>query len=452
MPNEEHLRILKSGVKEWNKWRKGNREVKPNLISADFRGIDLRNVNLRYTNLSSANLREADLRKADLYYSNLRSADLYSADLYNADLSFADLYGANLSDADLRHTNLNFAELRFADLRKAILRDADLRDVDLTSADLREADLQYADLISANLTSINFSFADLRSTNLQYADLREANLREADLKFANLRRANLSFANLISANLTDVVLNFTIFDQTDFDNCRLGNTIFSFTNLSKAKNLDKIIAREECSIDFRTLQNSPNIPRSFLKKIGLPELYIEYLPDFYDGQSLVAYPVFLSHAFEDHQLSVKLYQALSDNGVLCWFDEKKILPGDDIYKTVVQKIKLYDKMVLVCSEASLRNSWWVEKEISEAMNKEKQLRESTDEPIDIIVPITIDDYVFDEWDHKYKTYIMDKHIGDFRNWQDASAFEEALQKLVKALKVDRRGEAPPSILNIDLPK
>ena len=327
MANEEHLRILKSGVEEWNKWREDNREVKPDLRSAD----------LSFADLSHANLRDADLS--------------------DANLSDANLIGANLIDTDLRN--------------------------------------------------------------------------------ANLRNANLSY---------------TIIDQTDFDNCRLRGTIFNFTNLSKAKNLDKIIAGGECSIDFRTLQNSPNIPRSFLKKIGLPELYIDYLPDFYDGQSLLAYPVFLSHASEDHELSTQLYQALSDKGVLCWFDEKEILPGNDIYKEVVKNIKLYDKMVLVCSEASIKNSWWVENEIREAKNKENQLRESTGESIDIIVPITIDNYVFEEWDHKYKTYIMEKHIGDFRNWQDASAFEEALQKLMKALKVDRRGEAPPSVLNIDLPK
>lgn len=51
MANEEQLAILKSGVEEWNQWRKDNRPVK----------ADLRDANLRRANLSRATLRGATL-------------------------------------------------------------------------------------------------------------------------------------------------------------------------------------------------------------------------------------------------------------------------------------------------------------------------------------------------------------------------------------------------------
>ena len=35
MANEEHLAILKQGVKAWNKWRRENPMIEPDLISAD---------------------------------------------------------------------------------------------------------------------------------------------------------------------------------------------------------------------------------------------------------------------------------------------------------------------------------------------------------------------------------------------------------------------------------
>jgi hypothetical protein len=41
MANKEHLAILKTGVKEWNKWRGENPRLRP-----DLRKIDLRNAEL----------------------------------------------------------------------------------------------------------------------------------------------------------------------------------------------------------------------------------------------------------------------------------------------------------------------------------------------------------------------------------------------------------------------
>jgi len=71
MANQEHLDILKQGVKTWNACRQQHPEVKPDLIG----------VNLEEADLTGAYLRAADLRNA-----NLRKAKLCGADLYDADL------------------------------------------------------------------------------------------------------------------------------------------------------------------------------------------------------------------------------------------------------------------------------------------------------------------------------------------------------------------------------
>ena len=46
MANDAHLKILKEGVSAWNKWRKENPDMRPeltesNLIGADLSGADL---------------------------------------------------------------------------------------------------------------------------------------------------------------------------------------------------------------------------------------------------------------------------------------------------------------------------------------------------------------------------------------------------------------------------
>jgi hypothetical protein len=122
--NKEHLSMLRQGVKPWNKLRKANPDLRPDLIGAYFLGSDLREVDLHEADLSGAHLNEADLRGADLRRANLSKvclsrADLRGANLSQANLSGADLSGANLSGARLDGVNLRDANLRGADLTEA---------------------------------------------------------------------------------------------------------------------------------------------------------------------------------------------------------------------------------------------------------------------------------------------------------------------------------------------
>jgi hypothetical protein len=85
--------MLKSGVQNWNKWRK-EKGVKPNLA-----GAHLEKSFLEGADLHEACLVGAHLDSAYLVGANLRGADLHEADLRGADLRGADLRGANLEGA-----------------------------------------------------------------------------------------------------------------------------------------------------------------------------------------------------------------------------------------------------------------------------------------------------------------------------------------------------------------
>jgi uncharacterized protein YjbI with pentapeptide repeats len=81
MANPEHLKILKRGVEQWNRWRKENPDITPdlsmvNLCGEMFIGADLRWADLSEADLSQANLSEADLSEADLRWADLGGADL----------------------------------------------------------------------------------------------------------------------------------------------------------------------------------------------------------------------------------------------------------------------------------------------------------------------------------------------------------------------------------------
>ena len=101
MSNQEHLNILRQGMKAWKQWREEHPEIRPDLRDVDLRGAHLSGADLSRADLSRANLSDADLSDADLRGADLSGADLSGADLSSANLSSANLSSANLSDADL---------------------------------------------------------------------------------------------------------------------------------------------------------------------------------------------------------------------------------------------------------------------------------------------------------------------------------------------------------------
>ena len=66
MANKKHLQILKQGTESWNRWRKKNPKIQPNLDMANLRRAQLGLANLDMADLSGADLRRAKLRKANL--------------------------------------------------------------------------------------------------------------------------------------------------------------------------------------------------------------------------------------------------------------------------------------------------------------------------------------------------------------------------------------------------
>lgn len=383
MANAEHLEILKLGVKKWNEWREINEDIKPDLSSAD---------------LSNTNLSGVELYDAELY-----GAQLSNANLDNADLRNANLYNANLANATLNFTSMYHAQLYNANLHKAQLANTELS--------------------NANLSNANLTFADLSNAKLSFADI--------------------SFADLSHADLTCVNFCQTKLHKTNFQESYLAVTIFSLTNLSTCLGLSTSQVGGACTIDFQTLRASKNLPKSFLLKIGLPEIYIDYLPGLYMDSTF--YPVFLSHSWKNKPFARKLYEALIAKGVTVFFDEKKLKPGDNFYEHLSTGIDYYDKLVLICSKESLTESWWVDREIDRVLSKERELMKERGKNIHLLIPIRIDDYIF-EWEGAKKEEILRYNIGDFREWENEEKFKLALTELIHALNVDRPNIKPPSYL------
>jgi hypothetical protein len=114
--------------------------------------------------------------------------------------------------------------------------------------------------------------------------------------------------------------------------------------------------------------------------------------------------------------------------VRSWYFPEDAKWGEPIWGEIDSSIKVYDKLIVVCSEHSLQ-SVPVQREIERALNREDQEKKN------ILFPIRIDNYLFEQWEHPRKADVLSKVVGDFRGWsRNATKYEAAFQKLLKALK------------------
>jgi hypothetical protein len=270
-----------------------------------------------------------------------------------------------------------------------------------------------------------------------------ANLYTALFEDANLEYVDLRGANLISAELEGVKV-----EGADFEGAKFGRTAIGGVDLSGAINLDLAVHYRPSSVSAETmrltaagLENRTEPERRavlrFLMNSGVQPDLLDVVRSWI-GQPIEFYSVFLSHSSLDKVFSRRLYADLRAVGINCWFDEKEIVPGDNILTLVDQGIKLWDKLLLVCSKNSLssKTGWWVEQEIERSLAKERELRKAGSE-VSTLVPITIDNYIFTEWNSRFKATVVDKHVGDFRDWKSADAYASSFERLRTALDSNR---------------
>jgi TIR domain len=141
------------------------------------------------------------------------------------------------------------------------------------------------------------------------------------------------------------------------------------------------------------------------------------------------YSCFISYSSRDQDFAERLHADLQNKGVRCWFAPHDMKIGAKILDTIDEAIRLRDKVLLIFSEHSIKSDW-VEDEVKKAFAEERQRKQV------VLFPIRLDDMVFDTdeaWALKLRD---DRHIGDFRRWKEHDAYQQALDRLLRDLRVE----------------
>ena len=298
---------------------------------------------------------------------------------------------------------------------------AELRGADLKQTDLSGRWLHHANLSNAILTDANLGSAKLFNTNLSQADMEGASLYSADLYWTNLSGARLRKAGLFGARLMGTKLA-----GADLSESLFGLTTITDCDLSAAIGLETVGHLEPSSIGVDTiLKSKGKIPEAFLKGAGLPDIWIQYVKALTENP-IEFYSCFISHSDQDKEFCERLYVDLKAKDVRCWYFPEDATWGKSVWGEIDRAVKVYDKLVVVCSEHSL-NSGPVIREIERALQREDR------EKREILFPIRIDDYLLEKWDHPRKADVVAKVVGNFRGWKDHEQYKKNFPKLLKAL-------------------
>jgi len=142
--------------------------------------------------------------------------------------------------------------------------------------------------------------------------------------------------------------------------------------------------------------------------------------------------VFISYGGPDEEFARRINQYLVQHSVKTWFFPEDALSGQKLHRVMSDGVAKHDRVLLVCSEASLKRPG-VLNELERVL--EREAREGGSE---ILIPISIDDYVFGEWAPDradLAAQVRSRVIASFPSCADDSdGFTTAAGKLLRALK------------------
>ena len=279
------------------------------------------------------------------------------------------------------------------------------------------------DLSDADLRQRKFHGIDFRGAVLLGTRLRRTDLSGADLSVANLSGGDLSYANLAGAVV--------------------GGTTFANCDLVDAEGLDSMKHWAPSSIGIENIYASKGkMPEGFLRGCGVPESFITQMHSLVSADDGIQfYSCFISYSSKDEEFAKRLHGRMRDAHLRVWFAPEDIQGGQKLHEQIETAIRVYDKLLIVLSEASLQSEW-VMTELRKARKAERQSGQRKLFPVRLVDMETLRDWeCFDADSGKdLAIELRECFIPDFSHWKEHDPFETAFARLLKDLRADERAK------------
>lgn len=141
--------------------------------------------------------------------------------------------------------------------------------------------------------------------------------------------------------------------------------------------------------------------------------------------------LFISYGGPDEAMAERINSALKSQNVKTWFFPEDALPGQKLHRVMSDGVASHDRVLLVCSEASLARPG-VLNELERVLE-----REASEGGSEILVPITLDDFVFSDWAPSrpdIARQVRARVIAKFPADAGSTEFTAAIKKVVNALR------------------
>lgn len=320
--------------------------------------------------------------------------------------------------------------LNNANLGEADLSGANLSETDLTNADLSGSHLVGADFCRAEITGVNFNGAVADHVDFWRASIHGCHITDASLTSTDFSDAQVWDTSFAFSDLGGAVFRNTGLVSVDFALSFIGATVFANIDFCETEGLESVHHHGPSTIGIDTIYKSKGqIPESFLRGCGVPDELIKLIPSL-TSQPIDYFSCFLSHSSLDKSFCERLYNDLRGAHVRTWYFPEDAKWGNTVWGEIDRSIKVYDKLVVICSKNSLQ-SGPVLREIERALQREDR------EHKNVLFPIAIDKYVFDEWDHPRRDDVLAKVVGDFIGWDtDAAKYDDSFKRLLVELQAE----------------
>ena len=155
---------------------------------------------------------------------------------------------------------------------------------------------------------------------------------------------------------------------------------------------------------------------------------IKTLIDIVD-ESKMHKTLFISYGGPDESDVLKINKKIKSKGVQTWFFPDDASPGEKLHRVMHDGVNNYDRVLLICSKNSLTRAG-VLNEIERVLE-----REAKEGGTDILIPVTLDDYVYGDWApersdiaNQVRSRVITKLNTESEN------FDNAVEKVVDVLK------------------